>query len=90
MRPTSQRRRIAEAWDEYASTILSPKGVPSDSVQYIETRRAFYQGAIGIFSAIMRSMDHSSQEPTEADLKIMDDLADETGEFAAALAMGRM
>ncbi len=80
-----KRMLMAEEWDKYARLVL-PTNCPS--VQKSETRRAFYAGAQSILFRVIQSFAPES-EPTEADLKIMDDLHQELQDFAALVKAGR-
>jgi hypothetical protein len=81
----SSRELIGDAWRQYAEHI-----VPADApeVQMIETRRAFYAGAIACFQGLMAMLDPGT-EATEADLAKMDALDAEIKRWLADLGAGR-
>ena len=83
--PPGKRLLMAEEWDKYARGVL-----PADAplVQKQETRRAFYAGAQSIFFRVIESFAPES-EPTEADLKVMENLHQELQDFAALVKAGR-
>lgn len=62
--------RLRAAWEQYVGT--QPEGSPiTGNVQH-----AFYSGAAALV-LILNTVTDPGDEPTEADLKIMDDMADE-------------
>ncbi len=79
------RLRLAEQWDSYARTVL-PKN--ASTVQRWECRRAFYAGAQGIMFGVIAALAPES-EPTEEDLKMMDNLQKELEKFAQDVKDGR-
>ena len=44
------KTRLTEMWQEYVNLTL--KDIEPDSVQYIETKKAFMAGAIGMFENV--------------------------------------
>ncbi len=79
------RQLMAEQWNEFSRTVL-PKD--AGAVQRKEMRRAFYAGAQCILFRLIASFAPES-EPTDADLKIMQDLDQELQDFAKAVKAGR-
>ena len=79
------RMRFAEQWDSYARTVL-PKNAPT--AQRWECRRAFYAGAQAIMFGVIAALAPES-EPTEEDLKMMDNLQRELERFAQDVKDGR-
>lgn len=69
---------IAAAWEKY-HTLLIPN-IPTDSIQFKETKQAFYSGAIA-FSTILEtiSQDNVSEESAHAVLTIVNK---ELGQYA--------
>jgi len=57
-------------------------------VQYVEMRKAFYAGALHLFSSMLAIMD-SEAEPTEADMRRMDLISNELKAFGAELEPGK-
>ena len=55
---------ISQAWTDYAVQVLPPT---CPAVQRQETRRAFYAGAVALFSSIMGILEPGA-EATEKDL----------------------
>jgi hypothetical protein len=78
-------KHIAAEWATYAEHIL-PKNAPPIQVQ--ETRRAFYAGAGAILHHILRLAD-PGEEPTETDLRMMDDIEVEIEEWLVDMEAGR-
>lgn len=70
---------IETEWLSYVQEVL-PSTLSPDSVQYRETKKAFYVGAGSLFSALMKIMS-PEHEPTLADLKIMDGIHSELEGF---------
>src|ERR1700676_5536636 len=79
------RQLMAEQWEQFARAVL-PKDASPD--QRGEMRRACYAGAQSILFRLIQSFAPES-EPTEADLKIMDDLNRELSDFADMVKNGR-
>lgn len=76
----SMNRNVIETeWLNYVQEVL-PSTLSPDSVQYRETKKAFYVGAGSLFSALMKIMS-PEHEPTLADLKIMDGIHSELQGF---------
>jgi len=82
---TVKRQLMAEQWSEFARKVLPPNCGP---MQRQEMRRAFYAGAEAILFRVIQSF-APEDEPTEADLRTMQDLNDELKEFARAVKEGR-
>lgn len=80
-----RRQLVAEQWDQFARAVL-PRDTPA--VQRQEMRRAFYAGAQGVLFKVVAAFAPES-EPTEADLKIMEDVHRELSDFADAVKAGR-
>ena len=57
-------------------------------IQYVEMRKAFYAGALHLFSSLLCIMD-SEAEPTEADMNRMDLISNELKAFGAELEPGK-
>jgi hypothetical protein len=69
---------VKAGWESYQRMVLSPT---APDIQISECRLAFYAGATVLFYAIMASLDEG-EEPTEADLKRMDNINEEIENFA--------
>lgn len=71
---------VEKLWVSYRDTVI-----PSDAprVQFVECKRAFFAGAISLFSAAMGDMFEAGEEPTEADMARMAEIEEEL------LAFGR-
>ncbi len=69
--------KIIEAGWVGFKTILPPN---APEVQFSEMRKAFFAGAQHLFSSIMVSLDPEA-EPTDADLRRMDNIHGELKEF---------
>lgn len=80
---------IEDAWKKFEVMV-----VPNDAgpVQHSEMRKAFYAGASVLFR-ILTDRISSDEEPTEQDMRLMDDIAKEVDEFGqeldAAVLKGR-
>jgi hypothetical protein len=72
-------------WRKFSAAVL-PANCPD--VQRVEMRRAFYAGAQAILFRVITSFAPES-EPTEADLKLMDDVHRELLDFAKDVEAGR-
>lgn len=68
---------VAALWDSYLSEVVPKKAMPN---QIIETERAFYAGANALFRMIINRLE-SGEEPTEADLKFIDEINNELVAF---------
>lgn len=64
--------------------------IPSDApeIQFHETRRAFYAGALALFSQVTDMFDPKSPEPTSKDLASMQDLYKELMDFVELVKAG--
>lgn len=67
---------IETMWLFFASHVKIPPG----GTQWIESRRCFFAGAITLFDALILILE-PGPEPTDADLRRMDLLADELDRF---------
>lgn len=71
-------------WLEWARERI-PASAPE--IQRVESRRAFYAGAIAAFYGMMTALAPGDREPTEADMAVMDDLDNEFKRFLAEEAL---
>lgn len=78
-------RTVGEKWDSFYNNVLKPSGVVVGSVQYIETRRAFYAGATA-FSALMSEVTELSDD---AGVAIMSSLHEELQAFVLDMTRGK-
>lgn len=85
MSTPAKRQFMAELWDEFALIALPP-GAPD--FQRREMRRAFYSGAHGIMFKVIQALAPES-DPTEADIRVVEDLHEELQEFAELIKQGR-
>lgn len=74
---------IKEAWERFAAEC-----VPADAedVQRVETRRAFYAGALSLFAGICGAVEPGEGEPTAADMAVLDGVREEFQAYEAELA----
>ncbi len=79
---TDRRKPIDEEWASFAKQVLL-KNV--GTVQREEMRRAFFGGAVSLFSLIMNSLE-GGDEATEADFKLMDDVKENFDDYARGMA----
>lgn len=80
-----RRMRIAEQWDEFCKMVFKDQTI--SPVQRQEMRRAFYAGAEAIMRPIMRDASRS-EEFTEDDMHLAEDLEAEIKDFAERLQKG--
>jgi hypothetical protein len=78
--------RIREIWNDYRARVMPANAGP---IQVQESRRAFYAGAQAFFGIQLHGLDKEDQEPTEDDMKMMDELHAELNEFAQDIKEGR-
>lgn len=57
---------IQQGWDGYVAAILKPAGVVPGSVQYVETKRAFFAGSSHLFKLVMDASDSLSEDAAAA------------------------
>lgn len=76
--------RIGDEWELFKRAVM-PADAPA--VQVSEMRKAFYAGATALVGVLMRSL-KSGVEPTDADLVMMDEIADELNQFQRRVAAG--
>jgi len=76
-------KKIEALWLSYRAIL--PKDASAN--QIIETRRAFYAGAQGLFHAILTALE-PGQDATEGDLAYMDNIERELRDFAVLIADG--
>jgi len=80
-----QGRIIEGGWTGFAFLVLN-RGL--DPIKAMELRKAFYAGALHLFSSIMVMLDPGA-EPSEKDLKKMELISKELQEFEASLRPAR-
>ena len=73
------RKLIDEQWRTYSERVVPAN---ASDAQRMETRNAFYGGAVTLFAAILNSVEPGT-EPTDNDLKVFDDLQAEFDDFGA-------
>lgn len=82
------RQRILESWNEFARVVL-PSNV--GQTQMIETRRAFFAGAIALFDIVTRTPEVVGADHTMDDgMKVFDEIAAEIKLYADRLRSGAM
>jgi hypothetical protein len=72
---------IEAGWVSLRASVISPDA-PDDQLR--EMRMAFFAGAQHLFGSIMTILDPGA-EPTEADIKRMDDINNELNQFLAVM-----
>jgi len=70
-------KRLAKEWDEFCKQVM-PSG--ASETQVLDMRAAYYAGALSIFALILNNLT-PDKEPTEADVKVLDELYEELKEF---------
>lgn len=78
----SSRQYIMEEWNKFRETVLPADVGP---VQLIETRRAFFAGAISCFASVIAVNENT---PDEEGIKRFDDLALEFKMYAERMRSG--
>lgn len=73
-----KREYIQENWVSYRKTL--PPG--ASEAQLVDTRIAFFAGALALMSTVMSNLDED-REPTDEDIQMLDDLNDELTQFNA-------
>jgi hypothetical protein len=74
---------LLDGWDSYQRDVLPAS---AGETQRTETRRAFYAGAVMMWSSIHAASRDAGPEATAADLARMTALAKEIDDWCAALA----
>jgi hypothetical protein len=80
-----KRQLMAEQWNGFSRALHLER---HSETQRLEMRRAFYAGAESILFRVIQSFAPES-EPTDGDLKIMEDLDQELKDFAKLVKAGR-
>lgn len=78
---------VEEEWKSYVRDVL-PQGLPTSSVQYKETKRAFYGGARSILHSLVKVFGPGA-EPTESDMMIMEGVEKELDQFYKDVLAGK-
>lgn len=86
--PVRERRMLDDEWRDYFEKILKPAGVRPGTTQYVETRRAFFGGAIS-FMALLNSDTDAGGDMTQLDMDYVDALQAEFDQYSRDLAEGR-
>lgn len=76
---------IADAWRDFEIDVI-PLNAPE--VQRVESRRAFYAGAVSMWSGLMSILE-PGEEPTEKDLATMDAIKAEIDAYVKELQSGK-
>ena len=75
--PLRERRSLKEEWETFNRNVIP---VGAEAEQRHEMKRAFYSGAIVIFSLMSGGLD-PDKEPTELDVQYVDSLFNEIVEY---------
>ena len=78
-------KKVDAMWRSYAEQVIPPT---AGTVQRMESRRAFYAGAQA-FMGILLGLLEPGTEPTDKDLVLMDNLANELNQFSIDVKEGR-
>ena len=81
MNKPDRKKLIARAWESYLRTVI-PKD--AGAVQIKESRQAFFAGSAVLFQTIMMVLEPGA-EPTNHDMRVMDDLQHEINAFGQEL-----
>lgn len=76
--------RVVEGGWRGLCAIWNLDGAPE--VQKMEMRKAYYAGAQHVFGSIMGLMGRDQEEPSEREMKVLDDIHKELDAFAAEMA----
>lgn len=68
---------IAKSWGEFETKVL--RFAPPAAKR--EMKKAYYCGALALFTNILAAMNHDTEEPTPEDEAVMNSIADELQEF---------
>jgi hypothetical protein len=79
---TFKPNAIETVWKGYAKMCVPG---PEGTVQYAETRQAFFAGAAALFEMHNRIAAGPNDEPTDSEIAEMSKLADELAEFGRQL-----
>lgn len=80
---TDQGLLIEAGWVSLRHAAIPPE---ASQAQLDGMRDAFFAGAQHLFASIMTILDPGDEEPTEADMKRMSQIADELDKFGKQLA----
>lgn len=69
---------IDALWQTYRDQVIAPE---TGHAQVLETKRAFFSGALALMNAMMGPLLDASDEPTEADMRRMAEITDELEAF---------
>ena len=64
-------KSIEEEWNDYASVVMPT--VKPESVQYDETKKAFFAGAVCVYAAFMEMMELSEEQSVDYLNNLRDD-----------------
>lgn len=81
-----ERKYVDEAWQIYAE-----HAIPADAhvIQYVEERRAFYAGAMAVYSTLMEAFGTEEEDVTDKDLAVMAMVHDELTQFMMDVVTGK-
>jgi hypothetical protein len=82
--PPRERTTVREQWDDFFQAIQLARAPIG---QQTEMRRAFYTGALTMFSMLVGGVD-AGTEPTDFDLQWMDQISKEFDAYVVALKRG--
>lgn len=77
---------IQSEWDKYYEAVLKPAGVVPGSVQFVETKRAFFAGSSSLYNILMGIVDTLSEEAAAA---VLGGISEELRDFYAKVGRGR-
>ena len=81
------KRYIEEGWNGYVDAVFRGVDIKPDSVQYIETRRAFFAGATSVLGSIMDATVGTTEEEDNA---IARDIQAELDDWAPRMTRGEV
>jgi hypothetical protein len=77
---------IAREWHKFVKAVEIDDAPPN---QLKEMRRAFYAGCSVAMQVMIQGLDHTTDEPTEADLNYVRSVKNELEHFALSVMLGR-
>lgn len=79
-----QLKRIEIAWLAFKEVVI-PADAPDEQIS--DMKKAFYAGALSLFNTLVYNVDQASDEPTDKDMQMAQDIDDELEEFFAGIAV---
>lgn len=82
-------RHIEKEWEDFRQAVLIP--IAANELQTWEMKKAFFSGAQALVFRLVNLFEHNgTDEPTLADLQVMNDVVSELKEFFLSLKSGQV